>query len=119
MWSIIVVNTYVCVLNNYAVPFTLTQHSIAISIKLYLSKTGKPWRHRRVCTYSTPVRASPHEDCGPWRKEPGYAVRLFSVDKGLSSVEAHNWDVILKSQAPQTRPHVRIIRGSFKEILEP
>ena len=100
MWSIIVVNTYVCVLNNYAVPFTLTQHSI-------------------VCTYSTPARASPHEDCGPWRKEPGYAVRLFSVDKGLSSVEAHNWDVVLKSQAPQTRPHVRIIRGSFKEILEP
>ena len=42
------------------------------------------------------ARASPHRDCGPWRKEPGCAVGLFSVDKGLSSVEAHNWDVHFK-----------------------
>ena len=79
-WSIIVVNTYVCVLNNYAVPFTLTQHYTAISIKLYLNKTGKPWGPWRVCTDSTLAWDSPDEGCGPWQKEPG-----GSLEKGIVS----------------------------------
>lgn len=80
------------VLNN----FTLTQHFISISIKLYLNKTGKPWSHWRAYTYKRLAWAYLHEERSPLGKELRQAVRLFSFDKGFSGVEVHNWDVGFK-----------------------